>query len=104
MEILAERFKDEQTIEYLLLDGYGLAGVDDGSVDAAFSYGVFVHLQHWDMFNYLCELHRVLRPGGRGIIQHPNTLSELGWARFVEDLPGSLNRYKRGATFSVMTP
>ena len=104
LEILGERFAGDSRLEPTLLDGKGLSGIADASVDRVFSYGVFVHLQHCDMFNYLRESHRVLRPGGRGVIQHANTFSDLGWRRFLFDLTISLDRHKPGGTYSVMTP
>lgn len=104
LDILGRRFEGEDRIERLLLDGDGLNGVLDASIDAVFTYGVFVHLQPWDIYRYLCEIRRVLRPGGKGLVHHPNTLSELGWATFVGDVPRSVNRHKPGGTFTVMTP
>jgi ubiquinone/menaquinone biosynthesis C-methylase UbiE len=104
LDLLRERFRGDERIEYQYSEGRGLEGVPDGSIDAAFSYGVFVHLQHWDIFNYLLELNRVLRPGGKAVIQHSNTLSELGWAVFRAEVPRQLNRHKLPFTFTVNTP
>ena len=104
LELLRERFPDDERIEYIESDGDGLGAVPDNSVDGAFSYGVFVHLQHWDIFNYLAELRRVLRPDGKAIIQHSNTLSDLGWQKFLGQVPRQLNRHKLPFTFTVNTP
>lgn len=104
LEMLRERFAGDDRVEYQLGDGRGLTGVADRSVDAAFSYGVFVHLQHWDIFNYLLELERVLVPGGKALIQHSNTFSDLGWARFVRETPRQLNRHKLHMTFVLNSP
>ena len=51
LKLLRERFMNCTKIEYLCLDGRGLSPIQDRSVDAAFSYDVFVHLQHWDIYN-----------------------------------------------------
>ncbi len=104
LKLLRERFGDDAGIEYHLTDGRGLGKVSDDSVDAAFSYGVFVHLQHWDIYNYLAELQRVLKPGGKAIIQHSNTFSELGWKRFRNTVSKQVNRHKIPGTFTVNTP
>ena len=104
LKLVHERFLHVGHIEYLELDGLGLSPIPDETVDAAFSYDVFVHLQHWDIYNYLVELNRVLKPGGRAIIQHANTFSELGWRKFLADLPQALNRHKLPASFTLMTP
>jgi len=103
LKLLRKRFPHESKIEYLLLDGKGLSALADHSVDQAFSWGVFVHLQHWDIYNYLKELKRVLKPGGKAIIHHPNTFSELGWKHFLAEVPASLNRHKLPTTFSLFT-
>lgn len=104
LELLKRRFEGTNKIDYELGDGLGLAPVKDSSVDRAFSYGVFVHLQHWDIYNYMEELERVLVPGGKAIIQHSNTFSELGWNHFKREVPKSLNRHKLFQTFIVNSP
>lgn len=102
LELLRRRFPTAP-IRFVRGDGRSLTGIEDGSVDAAFSYGVFVHLQPWDIYNYLAELRRVLAPGGKALIQHANTVSELGWEKFLEDLPSSINRHKPWFAFTPMT-
>lgn len=104
LELLRARFQDKSKIYYKLLDGQGLTSISDESVDAAFSYGVFVHIQHWDIFNYLSELNRVLKPGGKVILHHANTFSELGWKLFLINVSESVNKPKPYWTFTVMTP
>ncbi len=103
LKLLQKRFPKESKIEYLLLDGKGLSGVPSGSVDRAFSWGVFVHLQHWDIYNYIQELKRVLKPGGKAIIHHPNTFSESGWNHFLAEVPSSVNRPKQVTSFCLFT-
>jgi len=104
IKLLKQRFSNNPKIEYFLLDGYGLKPTADNSIDAVFSYSVFVHIQHWDIYNYLTEVRRVLVPGGKAIIQHANTFSELGWPHFLKDVPVSVNRHKGWGTFTPMTP
>jgi ubiquinone/menaquinone biosynthesis C-methylase UbiE len=104
IKLLKQRFSNNPKIEYLLLDGYGLKPTTDNSIDAVFSYSVFVHIQYWDIYNYLTEVRRVLIPGGKAIIQHANTFSELGWPQFLKDVSVSVNRHKGWGTFTPMTP
>lgn len=94
LSLLRERFASSPKIELVLLDGTGLTSIPDNSIDAAFSYDVFVHLIQQDVYNYLSELNRVLKPGGRAIIHHGNTFSELGWKKF----------FRVDGTFTLMTP
>jgi SAM-dependent methyltransferase len=102
--LLKQRFAGQDKIEYVLSKGRGFKRVPNSSVDAAFSYGVFVHLQHWDIYNYLEELHRVLKPGGKAVIQHSNTFSELGWRKFRREVPRQLNQHKIHQSFIVNSP
>jgi len=101
---LRARFADDAHVEYLLLDGRGLRPLADASIDAVLSYGVFVHLQHWDIFNYLVEIERVLVPGGKAVIQHSNTFSPLGWRLFLAQTPEQVGHHKYPGSFTVMTP
>ncbi len=102
--LLRERFSAEKKVEPLQLDGRGLAPLEDASIDAAFSYDVFVHLAPWTMGLYLMELARVLRPGAPLVIHHANTLSDLGWKRFVRDVEREKHGERPDSRFSPMTP
>ena len=102
--LLRERFAAEPRVEPLLLDGKGLGSLADGSVDAAFSYDVFVHLSPWVMGLYLMELARVLRPGAPVVVHHANTLSDLGWGRFVRDVERLRRGERPDSRFTPMTP
>lgn len=104
LSLLRQRFAGNLKLECLVLDGRGLGSIQDQSVDAAFSYDVFNHIEHWDIFNYLCEIRRVLKPGGKAVIHHANTFSELGWKRFVTETPQQVNLPKIWGTFSLMSP
>ena len=71
--------------------GTDFPGIDDGTVDYAFSFGCFVHLDLPVIEGYLRELHRVLRPnGGCAVIQYADKTKEAGW--------------KHGASFTDTTP
>ena len=86
VQLLKGRFAQRSSVVPLLLSGCSLDGIQDDSVDAVFSYDVFVHLSPWTTYAYLEELRRVLKPGGVAVLHHANTFSELGWKRFLRDL------------------
>ena len=102
--LLEKRFAGEPRVSPLLLDGKGLGALADASVDAAFSYDVFVHLSPWVTGLYLMELARVLRPGAPVAIHHANTLSDLGWKRFVRDVERLRRGERPDSRFQPMTP
>lgn len=105
MRIIRKRYMNRSHVEYLQLNGRDLRPLSDSSVDLVFSYDVFVHLNPWDIFNYLREIRRVLRPGGVAVIHHANTFSKFGWKQFTEtELPVQLGTHKLPQNFTPMTP
>ena len=102
--LLRRRLPKDASVTTVLLDGRGLAAIEARSIDAAFSYDVFVHLGHHDIFLYLNELARVLVPGGRAVIHHANTFSPLGWTKFTRDHERHLGGLPPRGQFVVMSP
>jgi SAM-dependent methyltransferase len=70
LELCRQRFGAASNIEYLLSPGTDLPGVADGSVDAVWSFDVFVHIAPRDQAAYLTEIARVLAPGGVAVVHH----------------------------------
>jgi SAM-dependent methyltransferase len=70
LERCRERLRGATNVEYLLTEGTELAGVADQSIDAVWSFDVFVHIAPADQAAYLNELARVLRGGGMAVIHH----------------------------------
>ena len=89
-----ERNKDYPNISYVPLSGWDLEPVPSESIDVVYSTVVFMHLDEWERFTYVCEAMRVLRPGGRLYIDNYNLLSEPGWQFFsgVREFHHALNR------------
>ena len=104
LRLLRERLPAGRGVEPMLLDGRGLGSVSDASVDATFSYDVFVHLDPHDIYRYLCELRRVLKRGGRAVLHHGNALSELGWAKFERDHAAFVAGEPGKGRFTLMSP
>jgi ubiquinone/menaquinone biosynthesis C-methylase UbiE len=57
-------------LEFYQPQGCDLRPVPDESVDFAFSFGTFVHIEPEGISEYLMEIHRVLRPGGIAAVQY----------------------------------
>ncbi len=70
LELCRRRFAGAQNIEYLLCGGSDLAPVADESIDAVWSFDVFVHVAPADQASYLGEIARVLKPGGVAVVHH----------------------------------
>jgi SAM-dependent methyltransferase len=76
-------------VEWVHGDGTSLAGVADGTVDAAVSFVVFQHIPEPEVtLDYVRELGRVLRPGG--------------WAAFQVSTDPSIHRPRGGLRDRVM--
>jgi SAM-dependent methyltransferase len=70
LALCRERFAGAGNVEYVLSSGNDLPGVADSSVDAIWSFDVFVHVAPVDQAGYLAEIRRVLTPGGVAVIHH----------------------------------
>jgi cyclopropane fatty-acyl-phospholipid synthase-like methyltransferase len=56
--------------------------LEDASFDAAYSIAVFIHMDKEDLYLYLRELKRVLKPGGRLFFDTWNLAHPIGLRRF----------------------
>jgi ubiquinone/menaquinone biosynthesis C-methylase UbiE len=76
LQACKERFADATTVDYIQTDGSSIP-VDDASADFVWSFDSFVHIDPPDVFAYIGELARVLRPGGYAVIHHADK-TDLG--------------------------
>lgn len=65
-------------------NGFDLSGIATESVNVVYSTVVFMHLDEWDRYSYIKEGIRVLRPGGRMLVDNVDLTSDDGW-KFFED-------------------
>jgi SAM-dependent methyltransferase len=70
VERCRKRFRDHPRAEFRLGSGRDLAGVDDHSIGAVWSFDVFVHINENTVVRYLDEFARVMKPGGVAVIHH----------------------------------
>ncbi|MUH50782.1 MAG: methyltransferase domain-containing protein, partial [Actinobacteria bacterium] len=70
--------------------------VADHSVDVACAFSVFTHMEHEDMYRYLVQFTRIVRPGGRLIISClPMTLDVARQVFRLEAELDPITRWKR---------
>jgi ubiquinone/menaquinone biosynthesis C-methylase UbiE len=92
-----------QNVRFVPINSRDLSPIDDNSVDRVISMAVFIHLNLYDIYLYIQEFYRVLRPGGRVLIDFadmnrlfsklPNRTQNqlfLSQAGFYQEDPASL--------------
>jgi SAM-dependent methyltransferase len=68
---LVRRFPEHvDRLRFYPTSGYEMAGIPTGSIDLVFSFDVFVHVEPDGIAQYLAEIERVLRPGGRAVLHY----------------------------------
>lgn len=72
IDFCKERFKGNSKIDYYCNNGYNLNGLRDNEYSALFTYDAMVHFEMMDIFEYLKDIHRVLRKGGMALFHHSN--------------------------------
>jgi ubiquinone/menaquinone biosynthesis C-methylase UbiE len=78
-----DRLRGFDNVELVELSGWDLAPVPSESLDVVYCTVVFMHLDEWERYSYVCEAMRVLRPGGRFYVDNFNLLSDPGWEFFM---------------------
>ncbi|MCH9697930.1 MAG: class I SAM-dependent methyltransferase [Gammaproteobacteria bacterium] len=82
VECAQQRLQTLNNVSLHELPGNNLSVLSDSSVDKAYSIAVFCHLDKEDLFNYLRELKRVVKPGGIIFVETWNLCHPIGWKRW----------------------
>lgn len=72
IDLCRKRFGEDGQISYYKNQGYDLRRLKDGEYTAVFSYDAMVHFELLDIYSYLADFYRVLKPGGRALLHHSN--------------------------------
>jgi ubiquinone/menaquinone biosynthesis C-methylase UbiE len=81
----------------------------DNYFDCVYSSIVFMHLDKIDVFNYIREAYRVLKPAGRAYFDTYNLLAQGAWEEFLKlanlffsspDRPGHISQFSTPQEFS----
>ena len=72
IERCRHRFGHDGRFRFVVNSGSDLGGLADAAYSAVYSYDAMVHFEYDDVFSYVAEAYRVLRPGGRALLHHSN--------------------------------
>lgn len=81
---IRRRLAEHPNVRAIATNGFDLAGIPTESVDMVYCTVVFPHLDEWERYGYIAEGFRVLKPGGRMLVDNVNLISDPGW-KFFED-------------------
>lgn len=82
LKVAQERLTGFDNVEFHALSRNDLSCIEDNSIDKLYSVAVFCHLDKEDLFNYLREMYRILKPGGSIYVETWNIASDIGWKRW----------------------
>ena len=67
-----QRFADDARVRFVVNTGSDFRDLPAASIDLIFCYDAMVHFEYDDVFSYIRDTWRVLRPGGRALFHHSN--------------------------------
>jgi SAM-dependent methyltransferase len=78
-----ERMGHLENVSFHHLRRSSLEMLDDNCIDKAYSIAVFCHMDKEDLYLYMQELNRVVRPGGTIFVETWNLAHPIGWRRWA---------------------
>jgi len=78
-----ERLAHLENVSFHRLERSNLEMLGDNSIDKAYSIAVFCHMDKEDLYLYMQELNRVVRPGGIIFVETWNLAHPVGWRRWA---------------------
>jgi len=78
----AARLQGLRNVSFHQLTRTSLDMLGDDSIDKAYSIAVFCHMDKEDLYLYLQEMNRVVKPGGLIFVETWNLSSTVGWRRW----------------------
>jgi SAM-dependent methyltransferase len=87
LKAAAHRLEGLPNISFRQLARSSFDGVfPDGKFDKAYSVAVFCHMDKEDLFLYLQDLYRIIRPGGVIYVETWNLAHPVGWRRWEHEV------------------
>ncbi|MGK7294503.1 MAG: class I SAM-dependent methyltransferase [Candidatus Wenzhouxiangella sp. M2_3B_020] len=86
IRVAGRRLEDSDNIRLEVLERTSLDMIETDSVDKAYTVAVLCHMDKEDLFLYLREIARVLKPGGLAYLETWNLADPTGWARWMYEV------------------
>jgi len=70
VEVCRKKFSGHLSASFVVGSGSDLRAIPDKSIDALWSFDVFVHINEAEVSAYAQEFKRVMKPGATGVVHH----------------------------------
>jgi ubiquinone/menaquinone biosynthesis C-methylase UbiE len=77
------RLAEFNNVRTIPINGFDLSNIASASVNVVYCTVVFMHLEEWERYSYVREGFRVLKPGGRLLVDNIDLTSDEGWELFL---------------------
>jgi SAM-dependent methyltransferase len=84
LALASDRLRTISNARLVQLSSVNLVQFKDKSFDVVYCTSVFGHLDEMDRWRYIEEAFRVLRPGGRLLVDNIDVESDAGWQGFLK--------------------
>jgi len=81
--LIRRRLAHHKNVEAIVTNGFDLSPIASASADMVYCTTVFMHLDEWERYNYVAEGFRILKPGGRMIVDNISLATDAGWEIFL---------------------
>jgi SAM-dependent methyltransferase len=86
IRVAGRRLADHDNVRLEVLERTSLSMIDSDSLDKAYSIAVLCHMDKEDLFLYLREFARTLKPGGLAYVETWNLADPVGWERWMYEV------------------
>lgn len=88
INICKERFHNYNNVSFYKNEGDNLKLIQDNSCTSLFTYDAMVHFESIDIYNYLVDIYRILKRGGRALFHHSNLSTDYKLSFMSNELNG----------------
>ncbi|MCC5864109.1 MAG: class I SAM-dependent methyltransferase [Wenzhouxiangella sp.] len=86
IRVASRRLAGYDNVRLEVLERTSLSMIANDSVDKAYSVAVLCHMDKEDLFLYLNEFARILKPGGLAYVETWNLADPVGWERWMYEV------------------